>query len=455
MAIERIQLRRDTSARWTSANPILANGEPALETDTRKTKIGDGVSSWDALPYHDNGGGGGGGEGAVSSVAGRIGAVVLTADDLGDATPVGKSVVRASTTAAAKLAVGLSNVDNTSDNLKPISNATQTALDLKATISSVNTVSGAAATAQSDINDFKGQKGQPSGLASLDSGGKVPSSQLPAYVDDVLEFESTAGLPTTGETGKIYVTLDTNFAYRWSGSTYIRIVASPGSTDALPEGSTNLYFSNARAVSALSSSLALKAPLASPTFTGTVAGVTKSMVGLGSVDNTSDSAKPISAAAQAALDLKAPLASPTFTGTVGGVTKAHVGLGSVDNTSDSAKPVSTATQTALNAKAPLASPTFTGTVGGVTKAMVGLGSVDNTADTAKPVSTAQAAAIAAVNSFLYGVRPVIEWTGSAWNKSRSAAIPSGYAGNVDYKASVVGSTPPPDAISGDHWYEVV
>jgi len=51
------------------------------------------------------------------------------------------------------------------------------------------------------------------------------------------------------------------------------------------------------------------------------------------------------------LATKAPLASPTFTGTVSGVTKAHVGLGSVDNTSDSAKPVSTATQTALDSKA--------------------------------------------------------------------------------------------------------
>ena len=103
-----------------------------------------------------------------------------------------------------------------------------------------------------------------------------------------------------------------------------------------------------------------KAPLASPTFTGTVSGITKSMVGLGSVDNTSDSAKPISIATQTALDAKltsataattyAPIASPTFTGTVGGITKSMVGLGSVDNTADTAKPISTATQTALDGK---------------------------------------------------------------------------------------------------------
>jgi hypothetical protein len=108
-------------------------------------------------------------------------------------------------------------------------------------------------------------------------------------------------------------------------------------------------------------SLDSKAPLASPTFTGTVSGVSKSMVGLGDVDNTSDADKPVSTATQTALDLKAPLASPTFTGTVGGVTKAMVGLGNVDNTSDADKPVSTAAQAALDLKAPLASPAFTGT----------------------------------------------------------------------------------------------
>jgi hypothetical protein len=73
--------------------------------------------------------------------------------------------------------------------------------------------------------------------------------------------------------------------------------------------------------------------------------------------------------------------------------KADVGLSLVDNTADTAKPVSSATLTALNAKAPLASPAFTGTPTGITKAHVGLGSVDNTADTAKPISTFTQAAL--------------------------------------------------------------
>jgi hypothetical protein len=55
--------------------------------------------------------------------------------------------------------------------------------------------------------------------------GKVPASQLPSYVDDIIEVANYAALPTTGETGKIYLTLDNNKIYRWSGSIYIEIAA--------------------------------------------------------------------------------------------------------------------------------------------------------------------------------------------------------------------------------------
>jgi hypothetical protein len=87
----------------------------------------------------------------------------------------------------------------------------------------------------------------------------------------------------------------------------------------------------------------------------------KTSLGLGNVDNTTDLLKPISTATQTALDLKAPIASPAFTGIVSGISKSMVGLGNVDNTADLIKPISILTQNALNLKAPLASPTFTGT----------------------------------------------------------------------------------------------
>jgi len=66
----------------------------------------------------------------------------------------------------------------------------------------------------------------------------------------------------------------------------------------------------------LTTDLAAKAPLESPTFTGTVSGITKTMVGLGNVDNTSDANKPVSTATQTALDAKASLSGATFTGSV-------------------------------------------------------------------------------------------------------------------------------------------
>lgn len=100
-------------------------------------------------------------------------------------------------------------------------------------------------------------------------------------------------------------------------------------------------------VTGLTAALAAKAPLASPAFTGTPTGISKSHVGLGSVDNTSDAAKPVSTAQQTALDLKAPLASPAFTGTPTGISKAHVGLGNADNTSDANKPISSAVAAVL------------------------------------------------------------------------------------------------------------
>lgn len=69
-------------------------------------------------------------------------------------------------------------------------------------------------------------KGAANGVAELGADGKVPSSQLPSYVDDVLEYDAKANFPTTGETGKIYVDKATNKTWRWSGTAYVEISAS-------------------------------------------------------------------------------------------------------------------------------------------------------------------------------------------------------------------------------------
>lgn len=67
------------------------------------------------------------------------------------------------------------------------------------------------------------EKGSAGGVATLDQSGKVPSAQLPSYVDDVLEYPTQSSFPSSGEAGKIYVDVSTNSTFRWSGSSYISI----------------------------------------------------------------------------------------------------------------------------------------------------------------------------------------------------------------------------------------
>ena len=211
--------------------------------------------------------------------------------------------------------VGLGNVDNTSDANKPVSTAGQTALNLKANLASPT---------------FTGTPTLPTGT--------IATTQ-------------TAGNNSTAVATTAFV----------STAVANLVASAPAALNTLDELAAALG-DDANFATTVATSIGLKAPIDSPTFTGTVSGISATMVGLGNVDNTSDANKPVSTAQQTALNLKANLASPTFTGTVSGISATMVGLGNVDNTSDANKPVSTATQTALNLKANLASPTFTGTV---------------------------------------------------------------------------------------------
>ena len=116
-------------------------------------------------------------------------------------------------------------------------------------------------------------------------GGKIPSSQLPSYVDDVLEFANLASFPATGESGKIYIAIDTNITYRWGGSSYVIMTSSL----ALGETSSTAYRGDRGKIAYDHSQVTHD----------------KNLVGLGNVDNTSDLNKPISTATQNALNTKA------------------------------------------------------------------------------------------------------------------------------------------------------
>lgn len=81
-------------------------------------------------------------------------------------------------------------------------------------------------TTRNQLDAFKNTKGQALGIVPLDENGKVASSYLPSYVDDVLEYNTRTAFPTTGESGKIYIALDTNKTYRWGGTTYVELTSS-------------------------------------------------------------------------------------------------------------------------------------------------------------------------------------------------------------------------------------
>jgi hypothetical protein len=169
-------------------------------------------------------------------------------------------------------------------------------------------IGAATATHQHTISDVVNlqlslDSKQAAGTYATLVSGVVPSAQLPTYV-----YADIANFPAAGEIGKLYTLSTNNKVYRWTGITYAEWLPAAASTDGLPEGNTNLYFTDTRAANA--------APV--KTVSGKAGNVTltKNDVGLSNVDNTTDLSKPISTAAQTALDAKAPLASPVFTGNI-------------------------------------------------------------------------------------------------------------------------------------------
>jgi len=288
-----IKIRRGTSTQWAASNRVLQLGELGLDTTLNKLKAGNGTTAWSSLPF-------------------------LQAD--ADVTELAQDAV------ATALANGThSNITVTySDSGSSISLATGPDVITQTSLSNTLTNPTTGYVAIGDV-------GQADGVASLDSNGKIPDSEIP--------------------------------------STIARDTEIPSNTDSLSEGTTNKYFTDERAQDAIGNAVGTGLSYNDTTGaisvdTSTIA--TQSYVGT-AVSNLVDAApttlntlNELAAAlnddanyastVSTALGLKAPLADPTFTGTVSGITKSMVGLGNVDNTTDANKPVSTATQTALDAK---------------------------------------------------------------------------------------------------------
>jgi hypothetical protein len=332
-AVTVIQARRGTAAQWTTANPVLAIGEFGYETDTKKMKVGDGATVWTSLGYWDD-------QSAPLSHT-------HTSSQISDSTATGRSVLTATDATAARTAIG----------------AGTSSLVIGTTASTAK--AGNWVPAFSEIT------------------GQVSSAQLPplAVNETFVVATQAAMLALTAERGDMAIRTD-------NGRTYVLSTDAPAT------------LADWKEITAGGAVLSVAGK------TGTVT-LAKADVGLSNVDNTADSAKPVSTAQQTALNAKentitAGTTAQYFRGdkTWQAHDKASVGLGNVDNTADSAKPVSTAQQTALNAKENTVTAGTTAqyyrgdkTWQTLNSTAVGLGNVNNTSDLAKPISTATQTAL--------------------------------------------------------------
>ena len=201
-----------------------------------------------------------------------------------------------------------------------------------------------------------------------------------ALLSDVTDLQTETGSLQTQIDAKLSTTVAAATYAPLANPTFTGTVVLPVTTSIDGVSGTEIGYLEG-VTSAIQTQLDAKAPTASPTFTGTVAGITKSMVGLGNVDNTADASKPVSTAAQTALDLKANLSGgATFTGTV--VLPSTTSIGNVSATEIGyVDGVTSAIQTQLNAKAPTADPTFTGTVSAANVVLSGNLTVQGTTTT--------------------------------------------------------------------------
>lgn len=258
----------------------------------------------------------------------------------------------------------------------------------------------------------------------------------------------TADLVTTSSLGAALDDYAPLLSPSFTGTVVLPADTSIGDVSGTELGYLNSVTSNIQdqldAKLATASANSIYAKLDGATFTGTVALTANTSIG--TVDATEIGyLNGVTSGIQTQLDAKAPTANPTFTGTVSGVTKAMVGLGNVDNTTDLDKPVSNAVQTALNLKANIANPVFTGEVETADLTVTGNLYVQGS------TTTVSAADLKLRDNMIYlnqaGMSTITGAVGDGTNVVYTTADAHGYE-VTDY-VTVSGVTPTSFNISGD------
>ena len=439
----RMQQRRGTAAQWTSANPILAGGEIGFETDTGQFKIGNGSSAWSALSYFKDTTDG------ASSFAPLVNGLIPIQylANLIDGADANKDTLRELGDLAVTLNTSIGNVSTNltsheSDStgvhgISDTANLVYTA-DLTAHNSDTTDVHGIADTSvlvvtsalnsaistevndrNTAISDHNNDQTNVHGIA--DTSLLVTTTMLSTHSDDTTSVHGiadTAELATktyaddaadAAESAAITAAgtaADGKVSTHNALTTNVHGIADTAAlaTKSYADNAVSVHEADTTNVHGITDTSALATKTyADGAVSTAVAGLTKSSVGLGNVDNTSDADKPISTATQTALDLKAALASPTFTGTPSAptptagdnttkiATTAFVSGAVADLVASAPAALNTLNELAtalgndasfsttitnsLATKAPLASPTFTGTV---TVAASGIAFTDGT-----------------------------------------------------------------------------
>lgn len=409
-------LEINTAANWTSTNPVVSANVFALESNTGKFKIGNGVTAWTSLAY----------AGTTSTEISSLTSSLTTAyetytddaltdhnvstnihgitntEDLAYLTDVSSAITThnsdstsvhgisdtanlayldgptftgnvslpASTTIGTVTAADILNIAgltanatelNVLDGVVVSTTELNTLSGITVSSSELNVLDGITATT-AELNTLDGITASAAELNVLDgiTSTTAELNILNGVTATAAEINTLDGITaTTSELNTLNgITASTSELNTLSGIT--ASTSELNTLDGITATTTELNYVDG-VTSAIQTQLDDKAPIESPTFTGTVSGITKGMVGLGNVDNTADADKPISTDTQSALDLKAPTADATFSGTIS--LPSTTSIGDVSSTEIGyVNGVTSAIQTQLDAKAALSGATFTGSV---------------------------------------------------------------------------------------------